>query len=268
MKPIISVFSSTIRPQNWLPLYKCLNTASVPFEIIFVGPIEPDFTMPDNMKYICTDVKPAQCWYIGAESATGKYIINISDDFVFGDCALDYLVGMAEHPGIDMDKTIITPTYCNHPTAPKPWDHRDMQFFLRDKSTPFLPVCSLTTKTLFNKYGIDKNFYGLYWDLDFAMMNYENGGGIRRCKAAVCCDDPHEILCKAHGIHDRSFFYSMWIKKWRGNDNLSKRLKKAAKSSKALGSWIRKTRSRPVAPLVMSDDILAISQGVTLENMV
>ena len=82
-KPLISLFGPAIRPQNWLRLYDNISDSSVPFEIVFVGPNEPDYTLPDNFRYIKSNVKPVQCAEAAARSTKGEFIMNTVDDLEF-----------------------------------------------------------------------------------------------------------------------------------------------------------------------------------------
>lgn len=61
------------------------DTAPVPFEIVFAGPNPPEEQMPDNFRYIQTNVKPAQCAEIAARYAVGEYLITAADDYSYSD---------------------------------------------------------------------------------------------------------------------------------------------------------------------------------------
>ncbi len=276
MKPLVSVFMAARRPYNWLRLYRRISTSSVPFEMIFVGPVKPEFALPENMKYIHTDVKPSQCTYIAAKATTGKYIMFYADDMAFSNAFLDHMVNEAENCS-NIDNTIITPNLTEH----------GQNFFGdKDKSTPLLPVGLFMTKKLWDRYGIDKNFYGVYWDLDIAMMNYADGGTIIKCNKVTTSyfrapKGTPRNLRKASRVNlyqapDKSYFYSLWLKDFQEHDlsrsvktsgaifsptgNFTRRLKR---SPPPRGSWIREQRARPLDdPIVDSDDILTVSQGV------
>ncbi len=264
MKPIVSIFMSTIRPYNWLIQHKNFSTSSTPFEMICVGPAKPDFTMPDNMKFIYSEVKPAQCVHIGVQAATGKYIMSCPDDLKYTNACLDRLVNEAENcPNID--NTIITPKF----TQP------GQSFFGdEDNSTPILPVGMFLTKELWDRYGIDKNFHGIMWDTDIAMMNYEDGGTIIICKEVTAVHIHPDLPVKTGELKstvaprstaDRSLFYAMWIKDFLNDNTLENDGNFQAlfhKTSPPRGSWIRKERAKPLDPIVDSDDILTVSQGV------
>ncbi len=265
MEPLVSIFMSTIRSYNWPILHENFSTSSTPFELICVGPVEPDFTMPDNMKFIYSEVKPAQCAYIGAQAATGKYVMSISDDEKVAESIIDHFVNEAENcPNID--NTIITPDFTRH----------GQDFFgVGDYSTPVLPIGMFMTKELWDRYGIDKNFYGVYWDTDIGMMNHAAGGTIIRCehvlsgeslpvraggRASTCFNDGR---VGSRSRNDRMLFYSRWLKEPGYQDFQESGFEERFhRSSPPRGSWIRKERARPLDPIVDSDDILTVSQGV------
>ncbi len=272
MKPLVSIFMSTIRPYNWPILHKNFSTSSVPFEMICVGPIEPDFAMPDNMKFIYSEVKPAQCVHIGVQAATGKYVMSVADDAQLCDGGLDRFVNEAEKCS-DIEKTIMTPQFARH----------GQDFFgVGDESTPVLPVGMFLTKKLWDKYGVDKNFYGVYWDTDISMMNYADGGRTIICKDIQFSDalpiraGTRVSSCYCSGSRstaDRSWFYAMWVNDFLNVSTLENDLNFLAFFDKTgshykpppRGSWIRKERYRPFDPIVDSDDILTVSQGKNYE---
>lgn len=65
-KPEISLFGSVHRPHLWMDLYRSIGDNSISFEIVFVGPNDPDFELPSNFKFIKSYVKPTQCIEIAA----------------------------------------------------------------------------------------------------------------------------------------------------------------------------------------------------------
>ena len=60
-KPFISLFGSSCRPQNWKGLYESIGNNKVNFEIVFAGPNDPDFELPNNFKFIKSYTKPMKC---------------------------------------------------------------------------------------------------------------------------------------------------------------------------------------------------------------
>jgi len=82
-KPTISIFGSAARPENWLTFYERLGVNDVTFEVIFVGPNSPNYVLPNNLIYIKSNVKPAQCFEIGARRASGSLLMWTADDSLF-----------------------------------------------------------------------------------------------------------------------------------------------------------------------------------------
>ena len=47
-KPVVSVVSSAIRPDNWMDIYNSVDEEKDFFEFFFVGPKKPNFDLPKN----------------------------------------------------------------------------------------------------------------------------------------------------------------------------------------------------------------------------
>ena len=82
-KPIFSVISSAIRPDNWLDIYNSVDEDPDFFEFFFVGPNQPNYQLPKNFFFTKSFVKPAQCWQFAYENCNGEFVINLADDLVF-----------------------------------------------------------------------------------------------------------------------------------------------------------------------------------------
>ena len=54
--PVVSVISSAARPVNWLSLYSKIQDTSILFEVVFVGPNKPQLLLPENFKFVQTNV--------------------------------------------------------------------------------------------------------------------------------------------------------------------------------------------------------------------
>ena len=64
----ISLIGSAFRTNNWLKIYDSVKKNKIGFEIVYVGPNKPDFQLPDNFRFIQSDVKPVQCIEIAARA--------------------------------------------------------------------------------------------------------------------------------------------------------------------------------------------------------
>lgn len=196
----IGVYCSSNKPDLWIPVYNMLSKSRVELEFMFVGDVEPNFDLPKNMKWINSAVKPSQCYYIAATRVDGNYLFNIPDDCTYNNGCLDTL--LERMLANDVSKTITTPRYQKHP----------QDFWGGGQSNIMLPVGSLCSRDVWNRYSIDKNFIALYWDVDMAMSLYSDGGKTIICEEATICDDRfcQRSTWNSFGRHDISYFYSLW----------------------------------------------------------
>jgi hypothetical protein len=185
VKPLLSFFSSGIRTHKWDDLYRSLNKSSVSFELIMVGPKEPDYPLPKNFHYIHSNVKPAQCAEIAARNTTGELIMNTADDLIFSDNALNEMCSLYEKNAseglIVSDRfTRRNKRYGDGYGRPYPSAFGDkMHRFLSTVELPLVPLNSMMSKNFWNTIGgIDRRFTALFWDLDNAMRTLEAGGKI------------------------------------------------------------------------------------------
>ena len=174
-KPIISLYSAAIRPQNWLQIFESVCNSSIPFEMIFVGPTEPDYILPDNFKFIKTDVKPAQCYEIAARYSMGEYLLNTADDCVFiTQDALGTLY--REYKAYNDEKLMLSCRFKVNSIDQSPKCH---SLDREDPNSFIMPIGGLLSKKLYMELGgIDKNFISVYWDLDIALRLYSSGGRV------------------------------------------------------------------------------------------
>ena len=83
-KPDISIIGIAARPENWPNRYRSLDFNDVSFEIVFVGPNEPDYELPPNPRFIKSNVKPMQCLEITSRNTSGELAMYcIADDYTF-----------------------------------------------------------------------------------------------------------------------------------------------------------------------------------------
>ena len=174
MRPLISIFASGIRTHRWDDLYNSLTKSSVPFELIIVGDKVPEFSLPKNFHYIYSKVKPAQCSEIAARYTTGELIMNIADDVLFSDNALNEMCNLYEKNA--SEDLIVS----NRLTRGKTIYGDEMYRFLATvPDSPLIPLMSLMSKKFWNSLGgIDRRFTALYWNLDISMRALEVGGKI------------------------------------------------------------------------------------------
>ncbi len=166
-EPKISIIAPAHRTAIWMRVYNSIGHNDASFELIFVGPNEPEFKLPDNFRFIKSNVKPVQCVEIAARSAKADLIMNIADDMEFKtERPLDKLYNT--YKSYNDDKLILSCLF-NSP-----------EYHLYPKDGPsaaYMPVAGLISKKLYRDVGgADRNFIIVNWDLDIVMRIYALGG--------------------------------------------------------------------------------------------
>jgi hypothetical protein len=174
MKPLLSLFGSGIRTNQWEALYNSYTKSSVPFELIIVGDKIPQFSLPDNFHFIYSSVKPAQCSEIAARYTCGDLIMNIADDLLFSDNALNAMCDLYDK---NYSQNLIVSNRLKR--GDKIYGDEMHKFLSTVDGSPLIPLSSMMSKKLWNDLGgIDRRFTALFWDLDIAMRALEIGGEI------------------------------------------------------------------------------------------
>jgi len=211
IKPAISIFGPSYRPENWMDLYGSIGENEVRFEIVFVGPNEPDFELPSNLKFIKSCVKPMQCFEIAARNTTGDLIMDIADDVEFRTKSpLDRLYNI--YKSYNNYKLIISCRYMQDGVDLSEECHR---FFAGDKSSPVLPLSGLMSRKLYREIGgIDRNFIAIIGGNDLAMRAHANGAEI--ILSDVYLDETKSKsrgsqLCVEYWNHDRGLLMDLWV---------------------------------------------------------
>lgn len=209
-KPQISIFGSAHRPQNWMGLYESIGDNDVEFEIVFVGPTEPDFQLPNNFRFIKSHVKPVQCYEVASRNTTADLIMPIADDLEFRTPRpLDRLYDT--YKAYDNDKLILSCRYMLNGKDVSGTSHR---FFVADDSSPVMPLCGLMSRKLYRDIGgIDRNFIAVMWDLDIAMTVLALGGEVIISDVYVDEDKAKRAgskLALDFWSHDRPLVESLW----------------------------------------------------------
>lgn len=209
-KPEISIFASVHRPQNWMDLYRSIGPNKVSFEIVFVGPNDPDFELPDNFKFIKSCTKPTQCIEIAVRNTSADLIMHFADDLEFRTKKpLDILY--KTYKSFNNDKILLS---CRYMLNGKDVSSIQHHFFVGDNSSPIMPLAALMSKKLyFDIGGIDRNFIAVMSDCDIAMRVYAIGGEV--ILSDVYLD---ELKSKSHGSnlcadywnHDRKLLEKLW----------------------------------------------------------
>ena len=220
MNPKISIFAPAHRPQNWMDLYKSIGENDVEFELVFVGPNQPDYRLPNNFRFIRSLVKPTQCLEIALRNTTADLIMNMADDTMFKRSRpLDRLY--ETYKNYNNDKIILSCKYMLNGEDLSESAHyltrieRD-GVQLDDKSSPVMPLSGLMSRNLLMSIGgIDKNFIAIMWDLDIAMRVHALGGDVILSDVFLEEDKDKNAgseLCNEFWEHDRGLLFSLWKK--------------------------------------------------------
>ncbi len=219
MNPKISIFAPAHRPQNWMGLYKNIGENDVEFELVFVGPNQPDYRLPNNFRFIRSLVKPTQCLEIALRNTTADLVMNFADDCMFkGSRPLDRLY--ETYKNYNNDKLILSCKYMLNGEDRSASAH--FAYFSRsdkgkyDESSPVMPLSGLMSRNLLKSIGgIDKNFIAIMWDLDIAMRVHALGGDVILSDVFLEEDKDKNAgseLCNEFWEHDKGFLDSLWTK--------------------------------------------------------
>ncbi len=209
MNPKISIFATAHRPQNWMDLYKSIGENDVEFELVFVGPNQPDYRLPNNFRFIRSLVKPTQCLEIALRNTTADLVMPIADDCMLkGSRPLDRLY--ETYKNYNNDKIILSCRYMLNGEDLSESAHFD------GMNSPVMPLCGLMSRNLMMSMGgIDKNFIAIMWDLDIAMRVHALGGDVILSDVFLEEDKDKSAgseLCNEFWEHDRGLLKSLWTK--------------------------------------------------------
>ena len=210
MNPKISIIAPAHRPQNWMDLYKSIGENDVEFELVFVGPNQPDYRLPNNFRFISSSVKPAQCSEIALRNTTADLVMNMADDLTFERLRpLDRLY--ETYKNYNNDKIILSCRYMLNGE-----DLSSECAYFDGTSSPVMPLCGLMSRNLLMSMGgIDKNFIAIMWDLDIAMRVHALGGDVILSDVFLEEDLDKRAgseLCNEFWEHDRGLLFSLWTK--------------------------------------------------------
>lgn len=211
MKVNVSAYLSSIRPYRWMRIYEMLKRSGLTFEIVIAGPNDPDFTLPSEVKFFKTNVKPSQCFHIAASACSGETLLQIVDDIEYSDGAIREM-----YEGVmKRDNAMASCTYLLDGKS---------QFFTQNISAqilnisylPLLPVCGLYRRDVYSKMGgLDRRFNGVMSELDLYMRMRINGYDTIFINA-TCNEDTNyqkkenSSLCSKFFNRDRPIFVNLW----------------------------------------------------------
>jgi hypothetical protein len=209
MNPKISIFATAHRPNNWMDLYKSIGENDVEFELVFVGPNQPNYRLPNNFRFIRSLVKPTQCLEIALRNTNADLVIAMADDCMFkGSRPLDRLY--ETYKNYNNDKIIISCRYMLNGEDLSESAHFD------GINSPIMPLAGLMSRNLLmNIGGYDKNFIAIQGELDIAMRVHALGGDVILSDVFLEEDKDKNAgseLCNEFWEHDRGLLKSLWTK--------------------------------------------------------
>jgi len=172
-KPIVSVIASAIKTQYWAEFYAMLCAKnSIPFEIVFVGDVRPNFNLPENFIYIYNEASPIQCYETACRNAKGEFVWTLPDDLIIQPGTLDILYQYIKR--LWNEKAILSPRYSGSTDSPA----MDNLFcFDIDYRFPPIVVNMFMRKKVWQELGgFDKRFITLYAELDLQLRAWWDGG--------------------------------------------------------------------------------------------
>ena len=220
--PAVSIFASAIRPRLWKDFFESLKSTSVPYEVVFAGPIDiANTTVPylaikgSNFKYIKTEnIKCAQCYEIARRHCKGETISWIADDCEFS----EDLYGKAytfwkslKNDTVALSIQVIEDGY--------KYNLKDHAFVGFDRSTPMMaPVCLMSRKVMDDLGGFDRRMVAGQYENSAIMDLYEADGCVIPFTEGQCIIDHQKKHGKEHSFRagytkDREVLEYIWGKR-------------------------------------------------------
>ena len=172
------VVAPAIKVRFWKDIYKSFCKSKVPFHLVFVGHVKPDFSLPDNFTYIDCSLGAAECAEIAYRYAykhitDARYIINVADDAVIAPLFLDKLIAFYESQvkKYNNDFLCVSSMFNGH------FDEENLMAYY--DGGPVLLGQMLTTVENSKKIGgADRRFRAIYWDCDRHLRAHEAGANV------------------------------------------------------------------------------------------
>jgi hypothetical protein len=211
MKIDISAYMTSIRPYLWIGLHEMLSKTNLKFEMVIVGPIEPDFELPPEIKFFKSNLKPSQCQHTAATLCKGDMLLQIVDDLEYQDGGINAMYEAVKNDRNSMATCIFFED--NNDSRLK----QNMQGEVND-SIPLLPVCGLYPREAYKKIGgIDRRFLGVMGELDL-YMRLSVAGYKTIFVDYICNENTHfqrkdsSSLCGKYFGIDRPVVVDLWFK--------------------------------------------------------
>jgi hypothetical protein len=236
----ISLCASAIRVEHWLETYNSLSDNNVSWELIYVGPNTPNFTLP-NLKYIKSNVKPAQCYEIAFRVAQGRLLHWTADDTLYPPKALDNIVSVFD--GFQTNELVVAFRTVE--------DGKDItavhRFRGRDMNAPAMAPFGVMNREFFHSLGgYDRRFICGQSENDVVMRVYEVGGILIVSNIPVYVNhqkahDSSTVFRSGFYHEDRKVLESAWV---LNNVIQNKRIVPVERFEGSIGDLISTTQSQ------------------------
>jgi hypothetical protein len=188
-----------------------LAKTGLSFEVVVVGPNDPDFSLPKEIKFFKSDVKPSQCFHAAATIAEGETLLQIVDDIEYADGAIEEMYRSV------MKKDNINATCQYYQNGHSNLYNQNISGSILNLTyLPLLPVCGLYRRSIYSEIGgLDKRFDGVMGELDLYMRMCINGHSTHFVN--YMCNENTEYqkkesssLCGKFWNLDRPRFMKLW----------------------------------------------------------
>lgn len=215
----ISLCASAVRPHLWKDL---INSAKqnndIAYEIVLVGDVRPDFELPNNIKYLYSPVKPAQCWEAAIRNSSGRYVSITADDAEYLPFSIKNMVDF-------MDRQESKKTIGAFQTIENGHLITDSHFYKGKRMAPFFVF---DRNYYFEIGGVDRRFIGGMWENDIVMRVHQDGGSVAICENAFVSVEhlkKHNATsrsCEWHWKYSWPLFERLWENPDKRADELQK----------------------------------------------
>lgn len=261
----ISLFMSAARPKWWKRMYKSLVGNKCDWEIVAVGPYEPDFDLPINFRYYKCNFKPTQCYAAAASLCIGEMIGWTADDAVYDQRSLDSI--WREHTDYveafkKEDKNIyIQETIENEKNVTE-----EHFFFRHCNDTSRMAPMAFISRDWFNRLGsYDRNFVSGQGENDICMRAFQDHGYIHKFTDSKVYLNHEEV----HGGFWNKVQYRLWKNSFRSGYFNDRRYLEECWVKEGFGTYDEITlKHGSVSPIRLLphqpfnyDNILTVAQG-------
>lgn len=208
----ISIFASAIRINLWREQLESLEKNTVDWELVYVGPKQPDFNHP-RLKWYFSEVKPSQCCEAARRFCTGDILHWTADDAIYPAGLLDDIARIFEinskHENIIVAcETIENDKLCKYDS---------FTLYDNERNSPLMVPFGFIRKSYMDRIGgWDSRFVCGQYENDFMMRAHKDGCVVIPYFAKHIVADhvnkhtnKHSSFSEWHG-HGRKILYDLW----------------------------------------------------------